>query len=117
MRRQDLVHYRQALSAQLSMLLSQGEQAIHQRASIDSEDVPDPNDRATIETDRGRDLRLLERDQRLIAKIQIALQRIEEGTFGVCDSCGGPIGEARLRARPVTNQCIECKTEAEQAQR
>jgi DnaK suppressor protein len=117
MRTQDLLQYRKVLSAQLSTLLSQDEQALHQRAALDSEDVPDPNDRATIETDRGRELRLRERDQRLIAKIQTALQRIEDGTFGVCESCGGPIGEARLRARPVTTQCIDCKTEAEQADR
>ena len=73
----------------------------------------DPTDRATHETDRNFTLRLRDRDRRLIVKIQEALQRIENGSFGICEGCGESIGEARLQARPVTTLCIECKEEAE----
>ncbi len=117
MRKQELLQYRRSLQSQLSVLLGSGEETVHQMAAQDSEDLPDPNDRATLETDRGCALRLRERDLRLVGKIQDALRRIESGTFGVCESCGGHIGAARLRARPVTTLCIDCKTEAERLAR
>jgi len=62
-------------------------------------------------------LRIRDRERKLISKIQEALQRVEEGTFGICDTCGEEIGEKRLEARPVTTQCIDCKTEAEKKER
>ena len=55
-----------------------------------------------------------ERDRKLVAKIQEAIKRIEGGTFGTCDGCGGEIEEKRLIARPVTSLCIDCKTVAEE---
>ena len=81
------------------------------------EEIPDPNDRATAEEGRNWSLRLRDRDRRLIGKIQEALARLETGTFGRCASCGGRISPARLRARPVTDLCIDCKTEAERVER
>jgi DnaK suppressor protein len=117
MRKQELIHYRKALSSQLDGLLGQGEQAIRQMTGEDSEDLPDPNDRATLETDRNHALRLRERDRKLVGKIENALRRIEAGTFGVCESCGSGIGAARLRARPITTLCIDCKTESERLER
>jgi DnaK suppressor protein len=53
----------------------------------------------------------------LLNKIRETLERLEEGEFGVCESCGEEIGEARLRARPVTTLCIECKTEQERQEK
>lgn len=67
-----------------------------------------------METDRNFMLRIRDRELKLIKKIKKALDRIDNGTFGVCESCGDPIGEKRLNARPVTTQCIDCK-EAEEA--
>ena len=58
-------------------------------------------------------LRIRDREHKLIYKIKQALDRIEEGTFGVCDSCGEDISIKRLKARPVTTQCIDCKTKEE----
>lgn len=77
------------------------------------ENYPDPTDRATVEWDRNFTLRIRDRERKLLKKIESALIRIESGTYGICDDCGEDIGEARLKARPVTTQCIECKTEAE----
>lgn len=78
---------------------------------------PDPTDQASMETDRNFDLRIKDRERRLIKKIDQALERIGDGEFGECDSCGGDISVKRLQARPVTTQCIECKTAQEQEER
>lgn len=78
---------------------------------------PDPTDRASLESDRNFELRIRDRERKLANKIREALERIEEGEFGVCESCGEEIGEARLKARPVTTLCIDCKTEQERQER
>ncbi|MBU0961329.1 MAG: RNA polymerase-binding protein DksA [Proteobacteria bacterium] len=72
--------------------------------------IPDPNDRATAESDRNFELHIRNRERKLLAKIEAALQRIEDGEYGECASCGDLIGMKRLEARPVTTLCIECKT-------
>ncbi len=75
--------------------------------------IPDPNDRASAESGRNFELRIRQREQKLLSKIDEALQRMEDGEFGECDSCGELIGKKRLEARPVTTLCIECKTAQE----
>jgi len=78
---------------------------------------PDPTDQATMETDRNFDLRIKDRERKLIKKIDQAITRIHDGEFGECESCGGAISVKRLHARPVTTLCIECKTAQEQEER
>jgi DnaK suppressor protein len=80
-------------------------------------DFPDPTDRASLESDRNFLLRIKDRERKLIQKVKEALDRIDNGTFGICESCGRPISEKRLMARPVTTLCIECKTEREDQER
>lgn len=113
MRKQELARIRSRLSSQLAELLGHGAETVHAMAGSPGEDLPDPNDRATRETDRSHELRLRDRDRKLIAKVEEALARIDAGTFGKCESCGAAISPARLRARPVTTFCIDCKREAE----
>jgi RNA polymerase-binding protein DksA len=72
-----------------------------------------PGDVATITLDREIDYTLEENEERLIAEIDAALERIEAGTFGICQTCGNPIGLERLEAVPYTTQCIECKRKEE----
>ena len=79
--------------------------------------VPDPTDRASLESDRNFELRIRDRERKLINKIREALQRIDDGEFGECEECGDDISEARLKARPVTTLCIECKTEQERKEK
>jgi len=74
---------------------------------------PDPADQATMETDRNFDLRIRDRERKLIKKVDQALNRIKDGSFGICESCGGNISAKRLQARPVTTLCIDCKTSQE----
>ena len=75
--------------------------------------IPDPNDRATVESGRSFELRIRDRERKLLSKIDEALIRIDEGTFGECEGCGEDIGLKRLEARPVTTLCIDCKTAQE----
>ena len=77
------------------------------------ENFPDPTDRASLESDRNFMLRIRDREAKLIKKIKKALERIENGSFGICETCGEEISIERLKARPVTTQCIECKTKEE----
>ena len=104
------------LESQLTALVGHGTQVVHQLSGAGDE-IPDPNDRATAEEGRNWSLRLRDRDRKLIGKIQGALARLDAGTFGRCTACGKSIAPARLRARPVTDLCIECKTEAERGER
>lgn len=82
-----------------------------------SSNVPDPNDRASIESDRSFELRIRDRERRLLTKIDEALARIEDGEYGICEECGCDINVKRLEARPVTTLCIDCKTLQEQKER
>jgi len=84
--------------------------SMHQEAQTS---FPDPTDQATMEADRNFDLRIRDRERRLIKKVDQALGRIKDGSFGICDSCGGAISSKRLQARPVTTLCIDCKTAQE----
>jgi DnaK suppressor protein len=77
------------------------------------ENMPDPTDRATLESDRNFTLRIRDRERKLIGKIKDALERIENGTYGICESCEEDISDERLKARPVTTLCIACKQKQE----
>lgn len=117
MRKREFDRYREILQGQLDALVGHGNQAVHEMAGEQGEELPDPSDRATVEEERNWSLRLADRDRKLIGKLQEALARIDAGTFGQCTRCGRPISSARLRARPMTDLCIECKTEMEQRER
>ena len=107
-------HCRAELQSQLDELLAGAERTVVDMTSVEEENFPDPTDRASLEANRNFTLRLRDRDRKLVAKSQEAMKRIENGTFGVCDGCGGKIEEKRLIARPVTALCIDCKTVAEE---
>jgi len=77
------------------------------------ESASDPMDQASNQLERDFLLRLRDRESKLIVKIKEALERIENGTFGVCEECGEEISLKRLRARPMATLCIHCKHEQE----
>ena len=79
--------------------------------------IPDPNDRATVESDRNFELRIRDRERKLMNKVEEAILRIDEGEYGICDSCGEDISIKRLEARPVAKYCIDCKTKQEQQEK
>jgi DnaK suppressor protein len=109
--------YRNLLEGRLAVLVDTTTDTVESMTSERPPNHADPTDRASHETDRSFTLRMRDRDRRLIAKIEDALKRIEEGTFGTCNECGESISEARLKARPVTTLCIDCKEEAELRER
>nr|WP_242667287.1 RNA polymerase-binding protein DksA [Parendozoicomonas haliclonae] len=74
---------------------------------------PDPADRASQEEEFSLELRTRDRERKLIKKIEQTLNRLDEGDYGYCDSCGVEIGIRRLEARPTATLCIDCKTLAE----
>ena len=110
----DLAEIRRELEQQRKALLNEAGVMIGQGLMIGSENLPDLGDQATAVADQNFMLRLKEREQKLLKKIDEALDRITQGTFGVCESCGGEISFKRLQARPVTTLCIECKTKQEE---
>ncbi len=79
--------------------------------------LADINDQATLESERSFELRIKDRERKLVGKVQEALKKISDGSYGTCDSCGEPIGVKRLQARPVTSFCINCKAEMEAEER
>jgi DnaK suppressor protein len=94
-------------------LLAQANHTVNQQVTTENEHLSDYADIATQESDQAFHLRLLDRERQLLKKIDQALERIEDGTFGLCERCGEEIGAKRLEARPVTTFCINCKTALE----
>jgi DnaK suppressor protein len=103
------------LERQRTALLSEVGDVLTNRQEI--EVFPDLSDQAAAEVDHNFELRLKEREQRLLKKIDEALDRIATNTYGICERCGREIPLKRLKARPVTTLCIECKTLQEQEER
>jgi len=116
MEKKDLDYFKDLLNKQLEDLLREAEDTVS-GMSVGKEAFPDPTDRATHEADRNFLLRIRDRESKLIKKIKKTLLRIEEGTFGICETCGEEISIKRLEARPVTTQCIDCKTKEEQMEK
>ena len=116
MEAEKLEQFRSMLTEEMKALLNEAGKTVNEMTS-DAANFPDPTDRATQESDRNCELRIRDRERKLINKIKEALSRIEAGDFGVCEGCGDEIGEARLKARPVTTLCINCKMEAEKKEK
>lgn len=108
----ELGDFRVILENQLAELLGHGEETVAEMLD-DKALFADPTDRALFESNRNFTLRIRDRERKLISKVKEAIQRIDDGTFGICDECEEYIPLKRLLARPVTTQCVECKTKAE----
>ncbi len=107
---------RNMLIQKINELLSEAGKTVSQMTD-GKENFPDPTDRASLEADRNFELRIRDRERKLILKMQEAIKRIDDGIFGICEVCGGPISEKRLMARPVTTLCIDCKTKQEKLEK
>jgi DnaK suppressor protein len=112
MKKKDIEYFRKLLTERLENLLAEASETL---SGMTGEIVnfPDPTDRASLEADRNFMLRIRDRERRLILKIREALERIDKGTYGICETCGSEISVKRMKARPVTTQCIDCKTKEE----
>jgi DnaK suppressor protein len=112
MKKDDIEYFKDLLTNRLEELLSHADNTVS-GMTAPKENFPDPSDRASLEADRNFMLRIRDRENKLIKKIKKALERIDDGTFGVCEKCGEDISTSRLNARPVTTLCIDCKTKEE----
>ncbi len=112
MNEERLAYFKEKLENMSKEVLEGADKTLHEMTDS-AENYPDPADRATAESDRNFELRIRDRERKLLSKIKEAMERIEDQSFGVCDDCGDDIGEKRLEARPVTTLCINCKTKQE----
>lgn len=114
-REKKILEIRKALLLQRENLLKEAEEALN---TLPGEiNFPDMGDQATAETDRNFMLRLRDRERMLLKKVDEAIEKIENGTFGICEGCGNKINIKRLTARPVTTLCIDCKTRQEEEEK
>ena len=116
MNEEKLEVFRQLLQEKLDGLAKEAERTVAGMTDT-KETFPDPTDRAAMESDRNFVLRIRDRERKLISKIRKALERIDEGEYGICESCGEDISEERLTARPVTTRCIDCKKHQEASEK
>ena len=117
MRKKDIQYFKNILQNELDMLMVRATSAVGELVEDAYVNEADLLDRAADELARNNRLRFKDRESRLIAKIQNCLLTIEEGTYGICQECEEPISLARLKARPVTSYCIDCKTKQEAFER
>lgn len=113
---QELSQFKKQLESMKVEINSDVEKTLTEMTS-QTGNIPDPNDRATMESDRSFELRIRGRERKLMEKVDEALARIEEGTYGICAGCGEEIAVKRLQARPVAKFCIDCKTKQEQQEK
>ena len=113
---EQLDHFAAILQSWKDELMKEVDRTVHHMQD-EAANFPDPNDRATQESEFGLELRTRDRERKLLRKINSALLRIEEGTYGFCDETGEEIGLKRLEARPVATLCVEAQERREMAER
>ena len=116
MNERQLAYFRDKLLSWKNEILRESRETLHFLQETRS-NHPDPSDRATSETNRSLELRTRDRQRKLIAKIDAALRRIEEGTYGYCEDTGDPISIRRLQARPIATLSIEAQERHERRER
>jgi DnaK suppressor protein len=116
MNERQLEHFRQILLAWKRELMEEVDRTVHHMQD-EASNFPDPNDRATQESEFGLELRTRDRERKLLKKIDSALERIGEGSYGYCEETGEEIGLRRLEARPVATLSVEAQERREVAER
>lgn len=109
-------YFRRKLIAWKDDILRESNQTL-QHLQEDTAQEPDIADRASTETDRALELRTRDRQRKLIAKIEAAMKRIEDGSYGYCEETGEPISLKRLEARPIATLSIEAQERHERRER
>jgi DnaK suppressor protein len=103
---------RRDLERQRTAILNEAGDVLTHRENLEA--FPDVSDQASAEVDQNFSMRIRDRERKLLKKIDEALERMNVATYGICERCSGDIPYKRLKARPVTTLCIECKTLQEQ---
>ena len=116
-KKKDLERFRQILLAKRAELLRKAQQTLTEDMTLDADDLPDEMDVASSESSQSFTFRLRGRESSFLKKIDHALKKIDEGSFGICEKCAEPISVERLEARPETTLCIRCKESQERKER
>ncbi len=117
MNKKDLKRLKDILLERKKEILAAAVSTKEEGIGVDPDDLADEVDLATNEAGQSLNLRLRDRERYLLKKIEEALKKIDNNTYGVCESCGEEIGVERLAARPVTDQCVRCKEEQEKKEK
>jgi len=108
MNERQVAHFRDILLAWKRGLMEEVDRTVHHMQD-DAANFPDPNDRATQESEFSMELRARDRERKLIKKIDDSIRNLDNSEFGYCEACGVEIGVRRLEARPTATLCIDCK--------
>ncbi|HLE00587.1 MAG: conjugal transfer protein TraR [Bdellovibrionales bacterium RIFOXYC1_FULL_54_43] len=108
-----LSKFRKLLLEDKQRILNNSKNALQNEISLSTDDLPDETDLAASEINQNLVFKLRDRERQLLAKIDEALERMDDGTFGTCEECEEPIEPRRLEARPVSTLCIACKEKQE----
>jgi len=115
--KKELKKFQELLDEKRKDILERARQMLSEGMVLDANDLPDEMDLASSEYIQSFEFRLRGREKSLLSKLDLALKKIDEGTFGVCEICEEPIGKKRLEARPETSLCIKCKEDQEREER
>ncbi len=116
MSNRQMQHFREILLAWRQQLMEEVDRTVD-HMKVGANQFPDPADRATQEEEFSLELRTRDRERKLIRKIDSTVDRLDQGDYGYCETCGVEIGIRRLEARPTASQCVDCKTIDEMKER
>lgn len=118
MNQRELKRFKEILLAERKKLMANAKTTMEDSIEqVKADNVLDEGDEASAEAEVSMLYRLRDRERYLFKKIDKALEKIEDGTFGTCEECGDDIGVKRLEARPVTDLCVKCKEDEEQREK
>ena len=115
--KKELKRFQEMLLEKRRAVLDRARQTLSENMTLDTNDLPDEMDLASSEYIQSFEFRLRGREKSLLSKLDLALKKIDDGTFGICEICEEPIGKKRLEARPETSLCIKCKEDQEREER
>jgi DnaK suppressor protein len=115
--KKELKKFQEQLIDKRKQVLERARQMLSEGMTLDANDLPDEMDLASSEYIQSFEFRLRGREKGLLTKLDLALKKIDDGTFGICEICEEPIGKKRLEARPETSLCIKCKEDQEREER
>lgn len=115
--KKELKKFQELLEDKRKVVLERARQMLSDGMVLDPNDLPDEMDLASSEYIQSFEFRLRGREKSLLSKLDLALKKIDDGSFGICEICEEPIGKKRLEARPETPLCIKCKEDQEREER
>ncbi len=117
MNKKDIKRFRDILTEERATIVKKASKTLAEEATLDVAELPDEIDQASAEYNQSFTFRLRDREKYYLSKIDKAIAKLEDGSFGICEGCEEDIADKRLDARPVTTLCIRCKEEQEMEER